>query len=480
MVETSSPRDPFARRSAPAADRFSAGNDHFRQKAAKGGGDRFASGGPTFDPTRPKQDAFAAKGATKAKAPKAPAKLAPAPARAAAFATAPAAEAPKRTPLHVVASQAEAQPTADELMFGRDEQVQADGRMRRTAKSSSFVLMTGGGAAAATSTTDTIDAPPPAPAEPPPPPKAEPAPLITDTPRRTGGGGGDGGDGGDYYGSGAAATAPPRKRGLDQDDIAGIIFGLAVILFLLLWLFRGRGDEERADIDPLLSTQFAATDTGPPPPFTPQPDPFGDRPVDLRPTGPIPDPLPEATPPPAEDAKPPDGSFSTAQVNPPAPPPAAAPTLPVERTPPATPPPAAVAAPPGTPLALSKLSSNAWFCTGSSALTDSARADLLKSIEAFKPHAKEAMVVHAYADTRGTSAYNLALSGARALVVADFLRSNGLEVVDHEGKGELAGLADDQNCANQRRADIFFKSGSELRPSAACMPPPEASASICR
>lgn len=476
MVETSSPRDAFARRSAPAVDRFGAGNDHFRQKTAKAAGDRFSAGGaPAFDPAQPKQDAFAAKGkGPKREAAKATAKSAPA--RAAAFTTAPIAEALKRTPLHVVASQAEAQPTVDEMMFGRDQQIQADGRMRRSAKSSSFVLMTGGGAAAAAST-ETLDAPPPATAEPSRPPKAEPAPLITDTPRRTGGGGGDGGD---YHGSGAAATAPPRKRGIDQDDIAGIIFGLAVIIFLLVWLFRGRGEEQRADIDPLFSTQFAQTDTGPPPPFTPQLDPFGDRPVDLRPTGPIPGSLPGAAPPPAEGATPSDGSFSSAQVNPAAPPPAAAPALPVESVPPVTPPPAAVAAGPATSLALSKLSSNAWFCTGSSDLTDTARADLLKSIEAFRPHAKEAMVVHAYADTRGTSVYNLALSGARARVVADFLRSNGLEVIEPEGKGELDGLADNQNCANQRRADIFFKSGSELRPSAACMPPPEASASICR
>jgi outer membrane protein OmpA-like peptidoglycan-associated protein len=459
MVETSSGRDAFARRSAPATD-------HFKRKSGQASGDHFSSGGSTFDPARPKQDAFAAK-SKPARRPAAPTEP---PVRAAALATA---AAPKREPLRVVASQAEAQPTADELMFGRDQQVEADGRLRRTAKSSSFVLMTGGGAAAATASTDTIDAPPPAPAEPAPPPKAEPAPLITNTPKRTGGGGG-GGDGGDYYGAGAA-PAPVRKRGIDQDDIAGILFGLAVIIFLLLWLFRGRGDEQLADSDPLLSTQFAATDTGPPPPFTPQPDPFGDMPVDLTPKGPIPTPLPEATPPPADGPDATGGSFSTAQVNPAAPPPAAAPPLPVEATPPA-----AVAPAPATPLALSKLSSNAWFCTGRSDLTDAARADLLQSIAAFKPHAKEPMVVHAYADTRGTSVFNLALSGARARVVADFLRANGLEVIETEGKGELEGLADDQNCANQRRADIFFKSGSDLRPSAACMPPPEASASICR
>ena len=89
------------------------------------------------------------------------------------------------------------------------------------------------------------------------------------------------------------------------------------------------------------------------------------------------------------------------------------------------------------------------------------------------------MVVHAFADTRGTSVYNLALSGARARVVADFLRANGMSVVEFEGKGELAGLADDRNCANQRRADIFLKAGSEYRPSAACIPPEEKSAAIC-
>lgn len=461
MVETSSGRDAFARRSAPATD-------HFKRKSAQAGGDRFSSGAATFDPARPKQDAFAAKAkpAKRAAAPTEP------PARAAAMAT-PA--APKRGPLRVVASQPEPQPSVDELMFGREELTAADARLRRKAKSSSFVLMTGGGAAAAAASTDTIDAPPPAPAEPAPPPKAEPAPLITETPKRTGGGGGGGGgsDDGGYYGAGAA-PAPVRKRGIDQDDIAGIIFGLAVIIFLLLWLFRPKDDGQLADTDPLLSTQFAATDTGPPPPFTPQPDPFGDQPVDLTPKGPIPTPPPEAAPPPANGPDASGGSFSTAQVNPATPPAAAAPPLPVEATPPA-----AVAPAPATPLALSKLSSNAWFCTGRSDLTDAARADLLQSIAAFKPHAKEPMVVHAYADTRGTSVFNLALSGARARVVADFLRANGLEVIETEGKGELDGLADDQNCANQRRADIFFKSGSELRPSAACVLPPEATPAGC-
>jgi len=125
------------------------------------------------------------------------------------------------------------------------------------------------------------------------------------------------------------------------------------------------------------------------------------------------------------------------------------------------------------------LTSHAWFCTGSAELTEAARAELLTSIAAFRPHAGEPLVVHAFADTRGTSVFNLALSGARARVVADFLRDNGMSVVEVEGKGELPGLADDRNCSNQRRADIFLKAGSQYRPSAACIPPEEKSAAIC-
>ena len=348
-------------------------------------------------------------------------------------------------------------------MFGTAELAEADARRRRSAKTSSLVLVTGGGLAGAglatASAAETMEAPPPVAEKPAPPPKADPAPLPrAETRKRSGGGGGSDGNGG---GSGGAAVS--AKRGFDQDDIAGVIFGLAVIVFLVLWMLRGRGEEQQvAEVDPLLSTQFAANDTGPPPTFTPQVDPFGDRPVDLKPTGPI----PEAAPAPPEAGT--VGDAESALVEPAPPPPVAAPPV--------------VAAKPATPAAtaaITKLSSQAWFCTGSSTLTVSARNDLARSIEEFRPYAKEPLVVHAFADTRGASDYNLALSGSRARVVADFLRTNGLEVVESEGKGELSGLADNQNCANQRRADIFFKAGSELRPSAACLPPEEISPPVC-
>lgn len=466
MGETSSPKDAFARRDAPASDRLGAGADHFKRAGGNGGGDRFARTAPAAD--KPTYDAFARKRAEAsapppAAAPKA-AKPKPPP-RAAAFAAPKAEPAPMAAGLRVVPAQNQSQGKVDDLMFGTAELAEADAHRRRSAKTSSLVLVTGGGLAGAGLATaavaDTIDAPPPPVAEKPAPrSKADPPPLPrAEKPRRSGGGGRGGGDGG---GKGAAVAS---RRGFDQDDIAGLIFGLAVIVFLVLWMLRGRGDEQQvADVDPLLSTQFAANDTGPPPTHT-LVDPFGDMPVDLTPKGPI----PEAAPAPPEAGTAGDAQSALVEA---APPPAVT----------TAPPPPVVAAKPATQAAtaaITKLSSQAWFCTGSSTLTEVARSNLVRSIEEFKPYATEPLVVHAFADTRGTSVYNLALSGSRARVVADFLRTNGLEVVESVGKGELSGIADNQNCANQRRADIFFKAGSELRPSAACLPPEEVLPPVC-
>lgn len=519
MVETSSTRDAFARRGAPATDRMGGGSDHFKRSADKPAGDHFSSSrGPAFDPARPKQDAFAKKsGGAKPPPPKplkaeksaqarpapvksGPAKAEPArptPTKAAAAASPAVLEIATKRGLHVVPSEAqvaervetrvEAKPQArvDDLMFApvsraeakrpEADRVEADTRQRPAGKTSSLVLVTGGGLATASSV-DTLDKP--APVETPPPPKAEtPAspPAVPERERSGGGGGGDGSGG--YWGgsgSGGAAVAA-RKRGLDQDDIVGIVLGVVIIALLLLWLLRGKeGSEEIAGDDPMVSTQFAATDTGPPESFTPLVDPFGDGAVDLTPKGPI----PEAAPPPP-DSSAASGTEMALAETPPQPPvvtPAPAPTRPAASA--ATAPPPAIAATP-PPAAIPSLTSHAWFCTGSSELTEAARGELLASIAAFRPHAGEPLVVHAFADTRGTSVYNLALSGARARVVADFLRDNGMSVVEVEGKGELEGLADGRNCSNQRRADIFLKAGSEYRPSAACIPPEEKSAAIC-
>lgn len=480
MGETSSPKDAFARRNAPASDRMGAGADHFKRSGGHGGGDRFARNAPAAD--KPTYDAFARKRAEAANPAPAPAAAPKAakpkpPPRAAAFASPKAEPAPKPAALRVVPAEtvSQSQGKADELMFGTAELAEADARRRRSAKTSSLVLVTGGGIAGAglatASAAETLEAPPPVAEKPAPPPKADPPPQPRgETRKRSGGGGGVGG-GGKGAGSGGAAVS--ARRGFNQDDIAGVIFGLAVIVFLVLWMLRGRGDEQQlAEGDPLLSTQFAANDTGPPPTFTPLVDPFGDRPVDLKPKGPI----PEAAPAPPEAGTTGNAESALVEAAPPPPVVVAAPPPPVVAKPPVA---AAQPATPAATAAITKLSSQAWFCTGSSTLTAAARNDLVRSIEEFRPYAKEPLVVHAFADTRGTSVYNLALSGSRARVVADFLRANGLEVVESEGKGELSGLADNQNCANQRRADIFFKAGSELRPSAACLPPEEVSPPVC-
>ena len=80
-----------------------------------------------------------------------------------------------------------------------------------------------------------------------------------------------------------------RSSGASIRTIAfGVIFGVAVILFLLMWLFRGRGEEGGPEA--LFATQGAPVETGIAAPAPPAPlvDPFGNAPVDLKPSGPIP------------------------------------------------------------------------------------------------------------------------------------------------------------------------------------------------
>ncbi|RYG33152.1 MAG: hypothetical protein EON93_10070 [Burkholderiales bacterium] len=123
---------------------------------------------------------------------------------------------------------------------------------------------------------------------------------------------------------------------------------------------------------------------------------------------------------------------------------------------------------------------NAWFCTSSSGMTKASQARLEKEMETFKAaFAGKELVVRGYADTRGSSAFNAALGGERANVVADFLRTNGLNVVDASGIGELDGLDDNQNCSNQRRVDVYVKGGPGETPSRMCAPEPSVKELVC-
>ena len=490
MGQTPTFSDRFARPAAPGTSGIAVPGgrpDRFKEKADRAGGKKPPAkmetpraDGPKFDafaaPKKPvnRQDPFARRTPTPqprvagfvpavAAQPKAEAKPKPAPAPRPAPRPAPVPEPEiKRAPLHVVAAQpvvakVEAKPADVKI----EEAKREEARRTRAGKSSSLVLVTGAAAELAE-----VDAPPrpapatgdapPAPAAPAPAPAATLPPLEMPAPKPRSGGGGGGGKGGDGGGGkkAAAAAAPVGERSFTQDDLVGIVFGLAVIAMLLLWLMRGQQENVAGD-DALVGPQFAAAEpsaalTPPPAPLV---DPFGDAPFDLKPTGPIPDPAAE------------DPQAGVLQSSP-------APAAPVEAAPVAP----AVAA----PLPIADRTMHAWFCTAGSRLTKAAKGALDKELSEFKSaFAGKDLVVRGYADTRGTTVSNTALGGSRADVVADYLRTNGLTVVDASGVGELDGLDDNQNCANQRRVDVFVKGGPGETPSRTCAPEPEVEELVC-
>jgi outer membrane protein OmpA-like peptidoglycan-associated protein len=504
MGDTPSFNDRFARRSAPGGKGFGPAQDHFRKADATHASDPFAkrakpaklakiakaAKGPKGVAKAPPSDPFGqkAKGAQPtmsapardpfARAPlrppqtRTPPPAAPKPTPAARVAPIAAAasfynpfgkpESPKaartpahvespRTPLHVV-PQAPVEAVAT--------------KPRPAGRTSSLVLISSASAVAAA---ETLEAPPPAVEKPPEPPTAVLTPIPPE-PRKRAGGGGPPGGGRPPRGGAAVALS---RRGFNQDDLFGVIFGVAVIIFLLMWLMRGRSEEALPD-EGLAGVQSAANQqlmaTPPPAPLV---DPYGNAPVDLRPSGPIPAPLPEpeaaiaeATPPPAAaPAAPPAAA-------PASPPIAAKPTV----TTPASPPQAAVA----PSLSLTERKMNGWFCTASSTLTRSSKAALETELATFaEVFAGKELIVRGYADTRGSTEFNAALGGERAKVVADFLRTKGLTVAEFTGIGELDGLDDNQNCPNQRRVDVWVKGGPAAAPSRECMPEPEAAKLAC-
>jgi outer membrane protein OmpA-like peptidoglycan-associated protein len=507
MGNTPSLNDRFARRAAPVGKGFGPAQDHFR----KGGpdGDPFKSGGKPPKPPKivkpaeplkaalsavSRQDPFAprSKPAQPAPAPKPAAKAAPKPAPRPAmtvplkdpFARVPLRPLKTRTPSSALApgqpapkaTAARVAPAAASFYnpFGRSPPPRGDtspapvesprpplhvvpdlapepaapvkklsAALRPAGRSSSLVLVSGATAAA-----ETLEAPPPPSVDKAPElPAADPLPSAPLARKRAGGGGtGDGPPRG-----GATAVAAPARQGFTQDDLFGVIFGIAVILFLLLWLMRGRSEEAPSEdglagVQSVANQQLAAA-----PPPAPLIDPFGNAPVDLRPTGPIPGSLPE-----------PDAGVAAA----PAP----------QAATPAAPPKAAIA----PALLLPERKMNGWFCTASSKLTKASRTALEAELTTFADvFAGKELVVRGYADTRGSSDYNSLLGAERAKVVADFLRTNGLTVAEFSGVGELDGLDDNQNCPNQRRVDVWVKGGTAAAPSRECAPEPEVAGLVC-
>lgn len=467
MGQTPTFSDHFARRAAPGTKAVAMPGgrpDRFKEKAERAGDKK--SGPAKLEQPKAdgaKSDAFAAPKRSSGNRQDPFARQQPQ-TRTAGFVK-PAAPPPKpepevkRTGLRVVASQpAFASLDKEPVEVKYQDAKREEARRMRMGKSSSLVLVTGSAAEAAE-----VEAPqaPPAttdktpPAAPAPAPAAATVPPLLEipAPKARSGGGGGGGSGG-----GGSVIAPPRERSFTQDDLVGIVFGAAVLALLLMWLMRGK--EEGAIDNRLVGTQFAATEpvaaVAPPP--APLVDPFGDVAVDLRPTGPIPESAVD------------DPNVAVAEAAPPPAPVTVAPAV-------AAPVPAKAAVP---PVAVADRTMHAWFCTSSSGMTTASQATLAKEMATFKAaFAGRELVVRGYADTRGTSVFNAALGGERANVVADFLRTNGLTVVDARGIGELDGLDDNQNCANQRRVDVYVKGGPGETPSRTCAPEPEVEELVC-
>ena len=474
MGQTPSFSDHFARRPAPGANGVAVPGgrpDRFKEKAERAVAKKTAPA-PAIQPkptpapasAAPKieapRDAFAPRPAEEAPRqnmftrprPAASAKSFAKPAPAASSALRPPEPKPpepKHTGLRVVPSHPAFASLDSELVEVKyqDLKREEEARRKRMTKSSSLVLVNGGVSAAA----DVIDKPPPSSTDKPAakPSAVTPPPLDIPPPKVRSGGGGSGG---------AKSVAAPRERTFTQDDFVGVVFGVAVLGLLLLWIMRGR-PEEQAD-GRMLGIQSVSTEplAAAPPPPAPLVDPFGDAPVNLKPTGPIPDPAP---------ADPNAGVLEAM----PAPAPPVAPQVAA---------PAVAAAPAATSMTIADRTMRAWFCTAGSGLTPGTKAAIEREMVDFKAaFAGKELVVRGYADTRGSSVYNAALSGERANVVADFLRANGLTVTEARGLGELEGLADNQNCANQRRVDVFVKGGPGETPSRACAPEPKDEELIC-
>lgn len=237
----------------------------------------------------------------------------------------------------------------------------------------------------------------------------------------------------------------------NQDDVAGVMI---VLLMLVLggWMTLNLSGHRPTE-QPAAQQQIAVNPPAAPAPVE-KPDPFPPGPVDLRPRSPVPDVSPPVSAPPA--AAP--GVAAQAVRSPPT----SAPT-PVGRT-----------------CAPDRMI-HAYFCTSRSVLTASARKALDAEISSWRRCAADQEVtVRGYADTRGASKANVVLGKERAAALAAILRDRGMNVVEVAGVGELDGLDDEQNCANQRRVDIGLKSEiAKTAPSRACAPPAEAVPIAC-
>ncbi|HEV7914356.1 MAG TPA: OmpA family protein [Albitalea sp.] len=172
---------------------------------------------------------------------------------------------------------------------------------------------------------------------------------------------------------------------------------------------------------------------------------------------------PADLPPPAASAAAPAASAPTpepvaapAAAEPVVPPPAPAPPPPAP-PPPAPPPPAAPAAAP--PVAAAESSAVIYFGPDAYKVDERYRPLLATQAQRLKASPKSRVLIQSYADRRGRSDYNLALSRKRAETVAKLLAADGvsarqIEIVYHgEGRRGSAGTGG----AADRRVELTIR-----------------------
>lgn len=243
---------------------------------------------------------------------------------------------------------------------------------------------------------------------------------------------------------GGGGGGPPdaeTEKVIDRDLLMGGLIATALLLFLGWNMFAGKRAPQPTAPEPVLKVAAA-----------PKPDAFSpSAPIELRPQAPLPAPEPSPS--------------QTAQLQVPPVAPSVAPDVKPAQ------------APPAVSACQQVRMVQAYFCTASSDLTPGMRAALEKQLGEWKAClGGEALQVRGFADTRGSSDYNARLSTARAGALRDFLKSHEIRVADAKGEGELPGLADNQNCQNQRRVDVSI---GDAQPSSACAPPKDASLPVC-
>ncbi|HEX4462794.1 MAG TPA: phosphate ABC transporter substrate-binding/OmpA family protein, partial [Polyangia bacterium] len=104
-----------------------------------------------------------------------------------------------------------------------------------------------------------------------------------------------------------------------------------------------------------------------------------------------------------------------------------------------------------------------FFMTGGAQLTHASKAALDKLVPQLA--ADERLLVVGNADGRGATAHNQSLSKARAVLVADYLKTIGLGAarIDIEGAGAGAPIATNETRAGRernRRVDVFVVHGA--------------------